>query len=126
MDNRDLAATMGRWWTAFVGGSHAIRSYTEEVVKVRFEVCPLCEGRGQYVNPSIDSHGISAEEMHELGPEFSDDYRSGAYDVNCERCDGLRVVPVPTDPDVLADVLEQEQAAYEDALQMAAERRAGC
>lgn len=59
----------------------------------RFAVCPTCEGRGTHVNPSIDAHGITAEEMDELGDDFREDYMGGVYDVACAECNGLRVVP---------------------------------
>lgn len=55
-------------------------------------VCPRCRGEGSIVNPSVDGHGITADEMDELGPEFMQDYLDGLYDVRCPRCTGLRVV----------------------------------
>jgi len=58
-----------------------------------YAVCPRCRGEGSHVNPSVDGHGITAEEMDELGPEFFEDYMGGLYDVACERCEGKRVVP---------------------------------
>jgi len=60
---------------------------------VQYAVCPRCRGEGSHVNPSVDGHGITAEEMDEMGPEFFEDYMGGLYDVSCERCHGLRVVP---------------------------------
>jgi RecJ-like exonuclease len=51
---------------------------TEEIPAV-YEVCDVCEGKGTHVNPSIDSHGLSAED----------------YDVSCVSCNGKRVVPMP-------------------------------
>lgn len=61
------------------------------------EVCPRCEGEGRHVNPSIDGHGITAEEW--LGPDWDDEsretYLAGGYDVPCYECKGLRVVDVP-------------------------------
>lgn len=58
----------------------------------RFIVCPTCEGRGTHVNRNVDGHGITSDEMDELGPDFFDDYMSGVYDVRCEECHGQRVV----------------------------------
>lgn len=58
----------------------------------KFEVCPICQGEGKYVNPSIDSQGLSQEQMDELGDEFREDYLRGAYDVRCKCCNGDRVV----------------------------------
>lgn len=53
-------------------------------------VCETCRGRGSYVNPSIDSNGISPEEFRE-DPDFEEDYFSGVYDVECHECRGKRV-----------------------------------
>ena len=58
----------------------------------KFEVCGTCEGEGTHVNPSVDSHGISQEEFDE-DPDFREKYMSGQYDVTCNECRGLRVVP---------------------------------
>ncbi len=63
----------------------AVNPDGELVVKVKWAVCPLCEGRGKHVNPSIDAHGISGEEMDQ-DPDFREDYFSGAYDVQCDAC----------------------------------------
>jgi len=59
-----------------------------------FKVCPLCYGKGYYVNPSIDSHGISAEEWDNYwSHEEQDFYINGGYNIKCEECEGRRVVP---------------------------------
>lgn len=57
----------------------------------KFIVCPVCGGRGSTVNPNIDAHGLTREDFDE-DPDFADDYRSGAYDVQCRACLGERVV----------------------------------
>lgn len=54
------------------------------------EVCETCDGRGTYVNPAIDAHGISREEF-DADPEFEEAYFSGAYNETCETCHGLRI-----------------------------------
>jgi hypothetical protein len=61
------------------------------VVPVVFTVCPTCDGKGKYTNPSIDEQGISEEEF-ERDPEFRKSYFSGRYDIPCEACKGKRVV----------------------------------
>lgn len=61
----------------------------------RFVVCPRCRGRGVHVNPAIDGHGLTAEDVDQAGPEFLEDYLAGVYDVACERCGGRRVVLEP-------------------------------
>ncbi len=61
----------------------------------KFEVCGTCNGKGRHVNPSIDSHGITAEEWeNDWDDESREDYFSGAYDVQCNECKGNRVSPV--------------------------------
>ncbi len=60
----------------------------------KFEVCPICEGEGKYVNPNIDSQGITEDEMEELGEDFEEDYFAGNFDVTCKCCRGARVVTV--------------------------------
>lgn len=54
-------------------------------------VCPICEGKGHYVNPSIDSQGISTEEFAE-DPDFAESYVRGDYDMTCKCCNGHNVV----------------------------------
>ena len=107
MDIRDTA-TEGRWWASIDGLTATSKDshYDDDenviisegdTVPIRFDVCNVCEGRGEYVNLTIDSHGITGEEMNKLGEDFFEDYRSGVYNVPCELCKGDRVVPVPTD-----------------------------
>lgn len=108
MDHRDLAAMTDKWYKRidenrkvaivelpcgddceWCGGGGC----EEEVeIPIKYEVCQTCDGKGRHVNPSIDSHGISAEEFYE-DPDFGEDYFSGVYDVPCCECGGLRVVP---------------------------------
>lgn len=57
----------------------------------RYKVCPVCEGEGKYVNPAIDSQGLSQEDFDE-DPDFRESYFAGHYDVPCKCCDGKRVV----------------------------------
>ena len=75
-------------------------------IKFHFEVCHVCRGRGQYVNPNIDRHGLSREEMMEWEPEEIQDYRNGEYNVQCGYCNGQAVEPIPDD----AEVIKQHQA----------------
>ncbi len=67
-----------------------------EPFQLRYEVCSVCEGRGSYVNPSIDENGISGEEFHgEWDEDEREAYLGGAYDVTCACCMGKRVMLVP-------------------------------
>ena len=68
--------------------------WCHEWVPAVYVVCGLCDGRGQHVNPSIDAHGLTAEDF-DMDPDFAEDYRSGAYDMVCAQCDGRRVELVP-------------------------------
>jgi len=104
----------------------------EAELPVTYEVCDRCRGKGSHVNPSIDGHGITAEEWH--GPDWDDEsremYLTGGYDVPCEECDGKRVVPVVDEKKCNPETLER----YHDYLscmaelrrEEAAERRFGC
>ena len=81
---------------------------------IRFEVCGTCDGRGVYVSPSIDAHGISQEEF-DADPCFRDDYFSGVYDVTCARCKGERVEPVVHEEALSSEQKEVLQALQEQA-----------
>jgi hypothetical protein len=90
----------------------------------RYEVCPDCEGKGRYVNPAIDSHGISPEEFAE-DPDFAESYHRGLYDIPCRSCGGRRVILVPihgADNKAIDDLLQAEFAYQQER---AAEIRMG-
>lgn len=95
----------------------------ELTVPFKWIVCDVCEGKGKHVNPSIDAHGISAEEFAE-DPDFHEDYMSGVYDQPCNQCHGRRVVPEPVDH--LAALAEHRQAEAEYRAECEMERRMGC
>jgi len=82
-------------------------------------VCWRCRGTGSHVNPSIDGHGITSDEMHELGPEFFDDYMGGMYDVTCGLCKGKRITAEVIECELSA---EQNKAYEEDWQRDEAER----
>jgi len=71
---------------------------------IKWVVCTMCQGRGAYVNPSIDSHGLTREDFDE-DPEFHDDYMSGVYNIPCGLCGGRAVEP-EFDEDYNVDVKE--------------------
>lgn len=125
--DRRVTAVDERWWDAISGmEARLIDDYTESGtwVKVRFEVCPLCDGRGKHVNPSIDSNGLTADDFDE-DPDFAEGYFGGAYDVRCNLCQGEKVVPVPLDEAVLARIEEFERERYESQQERLAEMRWG-
>ena len=59
-----------------------------------FDVCPTCNGKGSYVNPDIDSNGITEGEWENWSYEEQEEYLSGYYDITCAECNGQRVVPI--------------------------------
>jgi len=59
-----------------------------------FDVCPTCQGKGSYVNPNIDSHGICSDEWSSWSCEEQEGYLNGYYDITCAECNGQRVVPI--------------------------------
>lgn len=94
-------------------------------VHCHYEVCDVCDGRGTHVHPGVDSHGISAEEFHE-DPDFAESYMSGHYDVQCYRCRGKNVIPVPDEDDPnIAEYNECVHGHYEMLAEMRAEQRMG-
>jgi hypothetical protein len=62
--------------------------------KFNWAICDTCDGHGKYVNPDIDSHGLSREDFDE-DPDFREDYFSGVYDVTCWKCNGSGKMKVP-------------------------------
>lgn len=107
--------------TLYAGSEDEIR------IPTRFEVCDRCHGEGSH---DAWDGGMTAEEMHEQGDEFLEDYLAGVYSVPCTECNGKRVVAVI---DELRATPEQ-RAAYEKHINdeydyramVAAERAAGC
>lgn len=78
--------------------SHTLYDDSDEgsevvVFPAHYEVCDRCRGTGKHVNPNVDGNGISGEEF-DADPDFREAYFSGAYDVQCSVCNGLRVVAV--------------------------------
>lgn len=134
MDSRDLAALRRSPWEKIdqkrmigtiwldLGYDRGDDEGGEQLVEVplKFDVCPLCDGRGSHVNPSIDAHGLSAEDFAE-DPDFADDYFRGAYDQPCNECGGQRVVPVPDPERVDAKLMTKIQAAEQAACDYASE-----
>lgn len=59
-----------------------------------YVACPTCRGNGTHVNPAVDGNGLTSDDIDEMGgDDFMEDYLGGVYDVICEECGGLRVVP---------------------------------
>jgi hypothetical protein len=99
----------------------------EEVVcPAKADVCPVCHGKGKYVNPAIDSQGLTREDFEE-DPDFADEYKSGLYDITCQSCGGKNVILVPDDPnsDCARQLEEIMKSEYETRVTEMAERRMG-
>jgi hypothetical protein len=105
-------------------------SYCEDEITVpaKYGVCETCDGKGKHVNPSIDAHGLSAEDFDE-DPGFREDYFSGVYDQECNECYGRRVSFVVDEsrctPDQLKAVYASQEGHDSYERQCAAERRMG-
>ena len=98
----------------------------------QYVVCPLCEGKGSHVNPSIDCGGISRDDFYD-DPDFERGYFSGRYDVTCYQCHGKRVVPTINraachGPEAVTLKLLEEEWAEEAEFEACcrAERMFGC
>ena len=76
-------------------------------------VCPVCEGEGKTVNPSIDCNGLTAADFAE-DPDFAEDYRNGVYDVRCNACLGERVVTKQRIRELASNAADRRLAARED------------
>lgn len=102
---------------------------TEDQIHIpaRNEVCWRCRGDGRH---DAWEGGMTAEEMHDHGDEFIEDYFAGHYSVPCTVCKGNRVVAVPDEllatPEQLTVWQDHENAEAEYRAEAAAERRAGC
>lgn len=83
----------------------------------KWEVCPDCHGNGVHVNRAID--GFSVDDECWQDEDFRVMYLCGGYDVQCETCDGLRVVPVLDE----SRCTPEQIAAYERDLQEEADYR---
>ena len=78
----------------------------------KWEVCPICNGKGTHVNPSIDCGGLTYEDFQD-DSDFLDDYMSGTYDQTCNKCNGRTTIKV-----VDWDRMSQEQKEeYETQLE---------
>lgn len=102
----------------------------ELLIPAKYEVCDTCNGKGSYVNPSIDSNGLSSEDLYD-DPDFAEDYFSGKYDVSCNECKGARVSPtvdwesLSSDPKLTQIVQDYIDEYFAYQREVANERRYG-
>ena len=103
--------------------------------QLELQVCPACDGRGSYVRPSIDAHGITQDEWdRDWSYEDRERYMGGFYDVSCASCKGRTTVPGPIRGEHTSEGQKAAVKAWDDYLkdmadmhrEMAAERRHGC
>ena len=115
MDHRDVAAKVRPLFARIEGFNGYLREEVlenlepegdEVAVRIKYEVCTTCDGKGTHVNPSIDAHGISREEFDE-DPDFEESYFAGRYDVPCNECGGNRVVPTIDETHNPPDLVKQ-------------------
>lgn len=106
MDHRDVAAATQQWWEKKSINEKAMTldvaipdSEGEEIVLTvpfRYDVCRICDGKGNHANPNIDRQGLTQEDFDQ-DPDFLEDYMRGTYNVPCFLCGGQRVVPIPNE-----------------------------
>lgn len=68
------------------------------ILPARYEVCGRCDGKGTHWHESLDN-GITQEDRERDWDADSWDQliNHGLMDVQCKKCHGQRVVPVPMD-----------------------------
>ena len=132
MDRREYANEIG-WWKEFHTDGYDMVAvpkdkhiFDKDIVPCKWGVCQSCDGHGGYVNPSIDSNGISSEEWWDMDEEFRQSYMRGDYDITCQECKGKRVSPVPYYEEDQRKLDAWHQAEYEYRMEREAERRMGC
>lgn len=106
----------------------------EEVIKfpTKWEICDDCQGNGTtYLGwASRDQPAFTREDFDREGPDFFEDYMSGAYDKECPACKGSGKVKVIDEAQCKLEDLkrlhdaEREEAEYQAICEM--ERRMGC
>ena len=101
-------------------------------VPLRWEVCPLCNGRGSHVDPNIDAGGLTREDFYD-DPDFAESYHSGFYDVACYKCNGRTTTPVidynglsPDKAELVKDFEETRAESLRPCPWEESERRMGC
>jgi hypothetical protein len=102
----------------------------QHVLSLHYAVCPTCDGKGSHVNPSIDAHGITAEEWdRDWDEEDRENYQSGLYDVVCYECKGRTTVLTIDERNSSSEAVKAAHEFFEDDAnhrrEVAAERRMG-
>jgi hypothetical protein len=99
----------------------------EVTLPTKWEVCSACGGEGK---SSAYLGAFTPDELDREGEDFVIDYWNGAYDRECEICNGRTTVRAVDEDNLTMEqavLWGREQQAYAEALaEEAAERRAGC
>jgi len=122
MDRREYARDDFGDWKSYWADEYGI------AVPVRRIVCPTCDGRGCYVNPSIDADGIGREDWDDWDDDDRAGYLSGRYDVICGECHGHNVVERLSDqapPDMRDSWSDWQRDARNMRMEVMAEQRMG-
>ena len=94
-----------------------------------WDLCPMCQGDGTVVNPSIDSNGLTYSDFGD-DPDFCDDYMEGRYDITCPECRGrttVRAIDWDSVPEgVRKEFFDWKQAESDSYAERLAEIRMGC
>ena len=127
MDSRDKFARQGGYQAPVLLVELDDGDYDEVELPTHFVVCPLCEGKGKHVNPSVDANGLGRGQMED--EDFMHDYMSGVYDITCNSCNGRRVVKGLDESRCtdgqLDEYYKQQQEQHDVELEMQAELRMG-
>lgn len=133
-DHRDVKAAERKWYESIDEARMTLKVELEgengdlykHEISFHWEICGTCQGKGTHVNPSIDSHGLTAEDFAE-DPDFAENYLDGTYDQICNECGGKRVVPEPEIIDErLQEQIEEKRIVFrEDARTSIIEREMG-
>jgi hypothetical protein len=89
-------------------------------------LCPQCRGTGR---SSLYLGSYTQSEMDEQGPDFYEEYMTGAYDRTCDTCGGDNVIDEVNEDamsaEMLADWMGWCQDAWSYRAEVEAERRMG-
>lgn len=96
-------------------------------IPARWEICGSCRGEGE---SSRYLGAFTADDMHDLGDDFREDYVTGRYDRTCDECGGsgkVREIDLNrATPEQVSAYGRDMDALAELRAMEASERRMGC
>lgn len=130
MDYRVRAALTAKWYDQLDENNSTATvliyddSGEEMLITVPFYYnrCDTCDGSGSYVNPSIDSGGITQDDWDDWSHEEQDYYFSGGYDICCATCSGSGEVPEPDTEKATPEQMKLVEAKIKENYLYALER----